>query len=86
MKTELYGTLACAATVFTGINLTVAKIGVQTIPSFIFVGMSFTIAGLILTAVSILRGEYSQMIILVRKSFTRIMRIAIVLGRLFRSF
>jgi len=79
MKAELYGTLvAFVGTIFTGINLTLAKIGVQMIPSLVFVALSFTIAGLILTTVSVLRRRHFEITTLVRRSSIRVLWISIV--------
>jgi drug/metabolite transporter (DMT)-like permease len=79
MKTEQYGTLvAFVGTIFTGINLTLAKVGVQTIPPLIFAALSITIGGLILTVISIHKRRYFDMAFIIRKYPLRILWISIV--------
>jgi drug/metabolite transporter (DMT)-like permease len=79
MKTELYGTLmALVTTIFTGLNLTLARIGIQAIPSFVFAAICFTNAGAILTTINLLRGKSSEMVSLIGEFPIKIIWIAIV--------
>ncbi len=79
MKPERYGTsVAFLSTFFTASNITLAKLGVQFIPAFVFAGMSFTIAGLLLTCIAVAGRKTTELLSIAREQFLGVIWIAIV--------